>query len=232
MYDYFQAQSRIPYDDWIDRVEGIWRKNNLMPKLVLDLGCGTGAVTTRFKARGYDMIGIDLSPDMLAQAQAKPESEGILYLNQDMRAFELYGTVDAVICLCDGINYLLTEEDLAATFGMVNNYLNPGGLLVFDLKTEKCFSGLGNQTFADQSPDAAYICENQYDSQTQTCQFTITLFYKTQNNLFRRSEETHRQRAYSPHAIEEAITKSGLRFVEYIPGNEQTWDYYVAAKIM
>lgn len=97
--------------------------------IVLELGCGTGSLTELLAAKGYDMIGVDCSDEMLNIACTKKEQSGrdILYLNQDMRSFELYGTVRAVVSVCDSLNYLLEDADLDACFRLVNNYLDPGG---------------------------------------------------------------------------------------------------------
>ena len=102
--------------------------------LVLDLGCGTGNMTELLAKEGYDMIGVDNSEDMLEIASEKREKSGlnILYLLQDMREFELYGTVKAVVSICDSINYILEEDDLREVFSLVNNYLDPKGMFIFD----------------------------------------------------------------------------------------------------
>ena len=226
VYDHFMADT--PYDRWCDRAEGIWRECGQSPGLVLDLACGTGNITTRMKTQGYDMIGVDSSADMLAKARAKPESDGILYLCQDMRSFELYGTVDAVLCLCDGINYLLKESELLSVFRLVNNYLNPGGLFLFDMKTEGYYQSLGQRVFADVLPGAAYIWENEYNPTTKINRYVFTLFTETSSGLYRRSEEVHRQRAYEPEAVERAITNAGLRFLRRIEGAEPERVYYLA----
>jgi len=226
VYDRFMAG--IPYDRWLDRLEEIWRAHGQSPRLVLDLACGTGGCTTRLAARGYEMIGVDASAGMLAEARAKPESDGILYLCQDMRRFELYGTVDAVLCLCDGLNYLTRREDLLAVFRLVNNYLNPGGLFVFDLKTEAYFQSLGDQVFADALPDAAYIWENRYQPRTRTNRSDITLFTAAGSGLYRRGGESHRQKAYAPAAVEKLLTAAGLRFLRHIADAEPERDYFVA----
>ena len=104
---------------------------------ILDLGCGTGTLTELLAREGYDMIGVDSAEEMLRIAMEKRERSGldILYLLQDMRELELYGTVGAVVSVCDSLNYLLEEEDIRQTFARVNNYLYPRGIFVFDFNT-------------------------------------------------------------------------------------------------
>ena len=101
------------YEKWADYIEEIFKTHNVNPKLVLDLGCGTGSITNILAKRGYDMIGVDLSSDMLNVARDKAMEDGldVLYLCQDIREFELYGTVDAIICTLDVLNYITEPED-------------------------------------------------------------------------------------------------------------------------
>ncbi|MBO6164243.1 MAG: methyltransferase domain-containing protein, partial [Lachnospiraceae bacterium] len=135
VYDRFMEN--VPYDDWEAWIASRLESEGYAGQLVLELGCGTGIMTERLAARGYDMIGVDLSEDMLAEAMEKRSLSGhnILYLQQDMREFELYGTVAAVVCICDSLNYITARRDLAQVFRLVNNYLDPGGLFLFDFNT-------------------------------------------------------------------------------------------------
>ena len=133
VYDLFMND--VDYDGWTDYIEEIWKKFGLTPGLVCELGCGTGNITLRLAERGYDMIAVDLSAEMLSEAEKKAEEKNInaLFLMQDMREFELYGTVSSVLCLCDSLNYITEDEDMQDVFDLVNNYLDPGGLFIFDL---------------------------------------------------------------------------------------------------
>ena len=136
-YVYDTFMDNVPYEEWAEYVTGILQEYGITDGLVLDLGCGTGSMTELLAEKGYDMIGVDLSADMLEIAMDKRSKKGldILYLQQDMREFELYGTVRAIVCVCDSINYLESEEDLLEVFRLANNYLDPGWIFVFDLNT-------------------------------------------------------------------------------------------------
>ena len=121
VYDTFMDET--PYEEWCEFLNRILEEYKVPKGLVLDLGCGTGTLTEMLSQEGYDMIGVDNSEQMLAIAMEKRDESGenILYLLQDMREFELYGTVRAVYSACDSVNYILEEEDLRRVFSLVNN---------------------------------------------------------------------------------------------------------------
>ena len=164
VYDTFM--DNIPYEEWGAYIVSLLREYGISDGLVLDLGCGTGSMTEVLSGYGYDMIGVDFSEDMLEIALEKRDASGhdILYLLQDMRSFELYGTVRAVVSVCDCVNYLLEEQDLTETFRLVNNYLDPGGIFIFDLNTEyKYRELLGEATIAEDREEESFIWDNYYD---------------------------------------------------------------------
>ena len=149
----------------------------------------------------------------------EPEKTGslsgseILYLCQDMREFELYGTVRAVYSLCDCINYITEYEDLVKVFKLVNNYLDPNGIFIFDLNTIHKFSDvLGEKTFAENGEDASFIWENHYDGDTNINEYDLTLFLQDDDGRYTKETELHRQRGYTVDEIKKALEESGLIF--------------------
>ena len=179
VYDTFM--DNVPYKEWADYYESILKENGIDEGLVLDLGCGTGSLTEELAARGYDMIGVDYSEDMLEIAMEKREESGhgILYLLQDMREFELYGTVRAIISACDSVNYITEDEDLEEVFRLVNNYLDPEGLFLFDFNTEyKYREILGERTIAEDRKDCSFIWDNYYYEEEQMNEYELTLFIR------------------------------------------------------
>ena len=203
----------VDYGRWADYVEELFRRQGLKPELVLDLGCGTGSFCLEMAGRGYDMIGVDLSADMLACAKGKSVEQGsdILFLNQDMTGFELYGTVDAIVSLIDSINYVTYKNDLKRLFKLVRNYLNPGGLFIFDINSEYKFEKvLGNNAFHHIEEDLAYIWQNSYDSSRKLCRFDLTIF-DGQGQSCSRFDEVHYERAYSVAEMERLVSNSGLQ---------------------
>ncbi|MCR5791813.1 MAG: class I SAM-dependent methyltransferase [Lachnospiraceae bacterium] len=214
VYDLFM--DNIPYDKWCDYLESILKENGVNNGLVLELGCGTGSVCERLADKGYDMIGVDNSEEMLQIAQEKEmeHSRGILYLLQDMREFELYGTVEAVVSICDSLNYIVEEEDMLQVFTLVNNYLERGGLFVFDLNTVYKYENiLADNTIAESREDCSFIWDNFYDPQTQVNEYDLTLFVQQEDGLYERFDEVHYQRGYHLDKIKELLKKAGLEFV-------------------
>lgn len=214
VYDIFM--DNMDYDMWVEYIHRIWDKENIKPKLIAELGCGTGNITGRLAKEGYDMIGIDISEEMLSVAKTKAEEDGsknILYLLQDMTEFELYGTVDVILCLCDSINYITEYDDLVQVFKLVNNYLEPNGLFIFDINTEYKFKHiLGDNTFADTEENAAYIWQNFYDENEKINEYYVNFFIKNNDDTYERTEEYHYERAYKLDEIKNALSEAGLIF--------------------
>ena len=213
VYDVFQ--DNVPYEEWCSYVTGLLKEYQVMDGLVLDLGCGTGSLTGLMARSGYDMIGIDNSGEMLQIAMNKRNASGldILYLLQDMRGFELYGTVKAVISICDSMNYIMEYQELVEVFRLVNNYLDPKGVFIFDLNTEyKYRELLADNTFAEDREESSFIWNNFYDEEDKVNEYDLTLFVK-EGELYRKFEETHYQRAYGLDQIQQAIRDGGMEFV-------------------
>ncbi len=214
VYDMFQ--DNVDYRSWADYIIQTLAEENIRNGLVLELGCGTGTMTELLADAGYDMIGIDNSGEMLAEAMEKREESGhdILYLMQDMQDFELYGTVRAVISVCDSMNYLTEEEDLEYLFALVNNYLDPGGVFIFDMNTiHKYRDVIGDTTIAEDREDGSFIWENSYDPENGINVYELALFLPREDGLYEKCEEEHVQRAYSRERICEMIRKSGMEIV-------------------
>jgi len=219
---YDQLMEETPYAQWCENIVCELEKYDIKDGLVLELGCGTGSLTELLAARGFDMIGVDCSDEMLNIACEKRERSGydILYLNQDMRTFELYGTVRAVVSVCDSLNYLLEDEDLTACFRLVNNYLDPGGIFIFDFNTRyKYETVIGDSVIAENREDCSFIWENYYDSGDNINEYDLTVFVRKQEasasgqELFTRFQEVHLQRGYTLEEMRHLIECSGLAFV-------------------
>ncbi len=255
VYDIFM--DNVPYDEWTNYLVGLLKEYGLHSGLVLELGCGTGSITRRLAAKGFDMIGIDISEEMLEiareieynrdfdcsedfiEANELQERSNILYLQQDMREFELYGTVSAVVSICDSMNYITSEEDLLKVLQLVNNYLDGGGIFIFDMNTVHKYKDiLGDNTIAENREDCSFIWDNYYYEDKMINEYDVTIFVKVDEevedeleadekealkgyeknrdssvSLYEKYEELHYQKAYTIDTVIRLIEKAGMEFV-------------------
>ena len=244
---YDELMEDVPYDEWFEFVKEKLSENGIKDGLVCELGAGTGNFTIRLAEAGYDMIGIDNSDEMLAEARTKKEEylkeesentsgsvnkvSDIMYICQDMREFELYGTVNAIVSICDSINYILEDEEMIHTFKLVNNYLDPKGLFVFDFNTvHKYKDVIGDSTIADSNEDVSFIWSNYFDEETNINEYEVTFFVKAEtdkdiaedghvkkddaSDLYKRFVEYHYQRGYNLEEIKDFLKEAGLVFIE------------------
>lgn len=215
VYDIFMDET--PYEEWFAFLKKRLCEEGIEDGLVLELGCGTGTLTQLFEDAGYDMIGVDNSIEMLEEANRKKfaENREILYLLQDMQEFELYGTVRAVLSVCDSLNYLTDPEDLVHCFRLVNNYLDPKGLFMFDFNTvHKYRDVIGDAVIAENRENCSFIWENGYDEESRINEYDLTLFIREQSSsLYHKYVETHYQRGYELDEIKAYLKEAGLVFV-------------------
>jgi len=215
---YDELMDETPYDKWFDFLQKKLNSYGVENGLLLDLGCGTGIMTEKFSRQGYDMIGVDASMEMLNQAfDKKTKSKlDILYLCQDMRNFELFGTVKAVYSVCDVVNYLLADEDLEKVFRLVNNYLDPDGIFIFDFNTVyKYQTIIGDTVIAENRKDCSFIWENSYDKKSEINEYVLSLFIKEkEGNTYHKYMEEHKQKGYTLETMKTSIKKAGMEFLE------------------
>ena len=238
VYDIFM--DNVEYEKWAEYLIESLKEYGIEDGIVLELGCGTGVMTELLAESGYDMIGVDDSEEMLGEAMEKRAESGheILYLEQDMREFELYGTVKAIVSICDSMNYITEDEDLLEVFKLVNNYLDPEGVFIFDLNTVYKYEKiLGEQTIAENREDASFIWDNYYDEEEQINEYDLALFIpEGKDGLYRKYEEVHYQRAYELELVKELLEKAGMEFVTAYdaftknPVNEKSERIYVIAR--
>lgn len=203
----------VDYARRADYLEKLFRRSRIPVHTILDLACGTGEMTAILTQRGYELIAADASPDMLAQAKAKAVNlPGIppVFLNQDMPALDLYGTVDAAVCCLDSLNYLTSPKDVQKTFQRLRLFISPGGLLVFDVNTPAKLASLDGQIFLDETDDIFCVWRAQYEKRTKTCSYWMDLFTKTPGGAWARSGEEHRQRAYSAEELKTWLMEAGF----------------------
>ena len=207
-YFYDQFAYDIDYQKFYRYYRKIFETFHLQPKIVLDMCCGTGTLTA-LMAKDYDMIGVDSSTEMLDVARGKNPDSKILYLNQSMTDFELYGTVDACYSSLDSVNYLLDLEDVSRHFRLIKNYLNPNGLYIFDISTVYKFRHvIGNRTFVDETAAALFVWQNHYENRFLT--MDLDVFSKCKDGSYTRISETHYERGYTTAEIVRTVKKCGF----------------------
>ena len=238
---YDKLNKDIDYSRWADFFDSCFDKYCASrPEIVLDLACGTGRMTRELAEKGYDMIGVDGSADMLGEAYSQG-GEGILYLLQDMREFELYGTVGATVCCLDSLNYLLDENDLRKTFSLVHNYSDPDALFMFDMNTPYKFENIYSDNayiLEDESSDGgAIFCgwQNFYDADTKICDFYLSVFGEDEDGAYIRSDEHQRERCYTLDEVRDALCACGFEIIGVFgdiefsePANDCERWYFVA----
>lgn len=215
---YDKVNGDIDYKKWADFIEkSVSQHMNIKPELVLDLGCGTGRMTMELALRGYDMTGVDYSPEMLARAEDNAKEAGlsgqILWLCQDITEFELYGTVDFAVCCLDTVNHLTSPRALRDMLKLVHNYVIPDGIFIFDINCQGKFEN----TYADKSyvfeeGDDLLLWQNCYDKKTQLCDFYITLFRKS-GNVYERFDELQTERMYTLRSIKQRLKECGFELL-------------------
>lgn len=203
------------YADFIDKI--IKEKGIEKTELVLDLACGTGKITRLLADRGYDMTGVDISPEMLsiAREQEYKDQKGILYLCQDMREFELYGTVDATVCCLDSLNYLLKTADVEKCFRLVHNYLVPDGIFIFDVNTPRRFTEeYAKHDYILEEEGVLLAWQNYYNEKNKTCDFVLSFFEEQQDGSYERYDEIQREKIFSMRTLKSLISKCGFELLD------------------
>ena len=258
IYDRMNAE--IDYARWADFIEAQFaRFAKMKPDLVLDLAAGTGSMTIELARRGYDMTAIDLSEDMLSTAAdriAEAELSGVLLLCQDMTEFELYGTVDAVVCCLDSVNhlsrrgemekcfslvhnYLTKKEDVARCFARVHTFLNDGGLFLFDVNTPYKFKTVyGNNDYILDDEDGHAVCcwRNSFDEKDGVCDFDLTVFTENADGTYERTDTVQRERCFSEKQLRMALSAAGFEVLgfyadyDFTPASDTDERWYIAAR--
>lgn len=218
-YIYDKLTFDVEYEKTADFLEEVFKKYAIKkPELVVDLACGTGTMCNLLSDKGYDMTGVDFSENMLSVAAEKSVGKNILYLNQDICEFELYGTVDVICCLLDSINHITDINSLDKLFSLANNYLNPEGLFVFDVNSPYKFKQiLADNIFTYDTDEIYYVWENDYDEESKLCDFYLT-FFVNQDGAYTRFDEIHTERCYDDFEIENLASKNGFEILKKCSG--------------
>ena len=200
----------VGYEKRADFLEKLFRRSRIPVRTVLDLACGTGSMTWLLAGRGYELIAVDGSQEMLAAAREKsaPAEVPPLFLHQSMPRLDLYGTVDAAICCLDSLNYLTSPTDVQRTFQRLHLFIAPGGELIFDVNTLDKFQSLDGQVFLDETEESYCVWRTEF--RRNICSYWVDLFRKGTDGRYRRDTELHRQRYYAPEELVGWLREAGF----------------------
>ena len=190
------------------------------PPILLDLGCGTGSLSVVMSGLGYDVIGVDQSPDMLMEALGKGKE--VQYICQEFTALDLYGTVSATVCALDCINHLPSAEAVCETFRRVSLFTEQGGLFLFDVNTPyKHREVLANHTFVYDLPDVYCVWQNTTDPDTLTTEISLDFFVPDGESYYR-EEESFCERCWQQELLERLLAETGFELLAiYAADTEQ-----------
>ena len=202
----------VDYGAFADFYEKVFRLYDSKPRLLLDLACGTGTLTYMLAERGYEMIGVDGSTDMLTQAYEKAAESNAeikpIFINQTLSKLDLYGTVDGAICCLDGMNYI-EPEDIGEAVRRVNLFLEPGGVFVFDINSPFKLRGLDGQMFVDETDDVFCVWRAEILEEENCCCYGMDIFSRN-GDLWKREEEEHYEFLYTPEFLKQTMEAAGF----------------------
>lgn len=213
-YDRFTDD--VGYEQWADYFEQVFARCGFRPELVLDLACGTGTLSGVMARRGYEMIGVDASPEMLMQAMnntldCDPRP---VFLNQRMEELDLYGTIQAVLCCLDSVNYVTDPAVLREAFRRVALFLEPDGVFVFDVNTRRKFERMNGEVYVREDEDVYCAWQVAFDGALCTYDFDI---FEAEGDCWYRSSERHLERYYAPETLTQLLADCGFDRVEIHP---------------
>ena len=218
MYEQFAAvydrlMDDFNYPAWADYYLALLARHGVRPKSACECGCGTGSMSVEFARRRLKLVASDLSEDMLRAAQEKARRNGVMipFVQQDMRELSIHRPVEAVLCCCDGVNYLTSKEDVCRFFRAAHAALKAGGALAFDISTRyKLHDRMGNSFFGEERDEVAYLWQNQYDEEENIISMDLTFFVCRPDGLYERFTEQHEQRAHTQEEILVWLSECGF----------------------
>ena len=211
---YDRLTADVDYEKWADYVERHFRRLKRPVQSVLELGCGTGSLTKLLAERGYSMIAVDISPDMLTVAEQKCRGQDVRLLCQDMSLLSLPGQVDAVVCCLDSVNYVTRPAALRRAFRRVHKALAPGGLFLFDAKTPAALEGADGQTYLDEDDDLYCVWRADYYPRRRICAYGLDLFLRDEDDRWIRGGEYHEEYAYTMDELDSFLREAGFRHIK------------------
>lgn len=211
---YDRLNHSVDYAEWARDISSFLTSRGISEDArLLDIACGTGKMTLELSERGYNMTGVDLSPEMLSVAQNACAERGFypLLVCQDMTCLELSDTYDAAICCLDSVNYIPSKRALDAFFTRAAEHIRSGGYLFFDVNTEYKFKNIyGDNSYVYDEKELFCVWQNFYSARRRLCDFDLTFFIKNEDGSYRRTHETQREYLYTDGELCELLEKNGF----------------------
>ena len=212
---YDRLTNDVDYEATVDFYMQILTKEGVKPRTVVDLACGTGSVTEILARRGFPVIGVDMSEEMLTVAtmktmDLKPRPMFSCQLLQELR---LPKAVDMAVCALDSLDYILDPKDCREAIRRAYKCLNPGGIFIFDVNTPEKLRAMDGQVFLDENEDTFCVWRGEFDEQTNICSYGMDLF-RRQGKEWQRSFEEHQEYAYSATQLVGYLKDAGFTRIE------------------
>ena len=203
----------VDYAAFADFYEKIFNLYHIAPSMVMDLACGTGTLTCLMAERGYEMIGIDASAEMLSEARIKADSLSCdispIFVNQSLEELDMYGTSDAAVCCLDGMNYV-HPEDLPEVFRRLNLFIRPGGVLIFDINSPEKLRSLDGEMYIDETDETYCVWRTEFDEEENACFYGMDIFTLAEDDRWERSFEEHIEYAHTTKMLTEMLKNAGF----------------------
>ena len=212
-YYYDLLTENLDYESRCEYICNLLAENGVSKGILLDLACGTGTMSMLLSDKGYDVIGVDASEDMLSVAQEKKmESEkDIMFLCQRMEELDLFGTINAAVCTLDSINHITDEKTVQQVFSKVSLFMEDKGIFLFDVNTPyKHREVLGDNTFIYDMDDVYCVWQNSTDKKTLLTEVSLDIFEKDteeEEDVYYRYSEEFSEKGYELSQIEKWLTE-------------------------
>ena len=238
---YDRLTDNVPYSAFADHYERLFAKFGRRPSSILDLACGTGSLSKILAERGYEIVGVDRSEEMLSYALEKTDGmeNQPVFIAQSIQKLDLYGTSDACICSLDSINYVTSQRALQSGFVRLHNFIEPGGLFIFDVNSEARFTGRSGECFTREEDDFYCVWQARYSAKSRLCRYYIDIFAGPDgDDRYSLIREVHSERFYDRPELEAMLKQAGFKlrgvfggFTLRRPTEKDERIFYVAERI-
>ena len=215
-YFYDDLTGNVDYKELSKYFDSLIKKHSIGGNLLLDLACGTGSLSLELAERGYDVISVDASEDMLAEAMNKPHTFGNpTFLNQTMQELDLFGTIDCAVCCLDSINHLASKEDVKKSLERVSLFMNDGGVFIFDVNTlYKHREILGNNTFVYDTDSVYCVWQNNFNEKDSSVNISLDFFESQEDGIYERYDENFSEYFYDDDFLTKTLLKNSFKVLE------------------